>query len=278
MEAALSLPPPTLPALIYNGVEIHETAERLSLTDMWRAAGSPSGRAPSDWLALTSTKEFVELIEQTFNAGKSGIEAKRGGSGAGRGGTFAHWQIAMNYARYLDPPFAAWCNSIVRERMKGHGGAALPSAADDPREIRLITNQALKLAKLAGLEGVHALHAASAQTLRITGHDTLKAMGLARLPAPEDEKPLIPTQIGQRLGDRSPRTVNVLLHDHGFQAKNERGDWIPTDKGRDAGAHFVVADRKHAEGVSYQLVWHPRIVDLLRALIPSDDNVLAFPA
>ena len=34
-------------------------------------------------------------------------------------GTWAHWQVAMNYARYLEPSFAAWCNQVVRERMEG---------------------------------------------------------------------------------------------------------------------------------------------------------------
>lgn len=156
--------------------------------------------------------------------------------------------------------------------------AAAAASISDPREIRLVTNQALKLAKLAGLDGVHAFHAASAQTFRITGYDTLAAMGLARLPAPEDEKPLILTQIGERLGGLSARTVNILLQQHGFQSKDERDEWVPSERGRDAGAHYVVAARKHAEGTAYQLVWHPRIVASLRDAMASGGNILPFPA
>lgn len=102
-------------AIAYNGVVIHDRADTLSLTDMWKAAGSPSGRAPSDWLALDATKDFVAVVEASHNAGKSGIMAKKGKGG----GTYAHWQIALAYAKYLSPEFHMWCNSVVRERMEG---------------------------------------------------------------------------------------------------------------------------------------------------------------
>ncbi|WP_062112210.1 hypothetical protein [Aureimonas sp. AU40] len=163
--------------------------------------------------------------------------------------------------------------------MEGHGGAPnmqAPAVAD-AKEIRLATNQALRLAKMAGLEGVHAFHAASGHVLKLTGHDTMKAMGLTRLPAPEDAKPLIPTQIGERLGGFSAQAANKLLQAHGFQTKDERDDWQPTDKGREAGGHFILTSRTHSEGVAYQLVWMPSIVDILRPLLPDGGNVLPFP-
>lgn len=43
---------------------------------------------PADWLALTTTKEFVALVEASFNAGNSGIMTKKGKSG----GTYAQWR------------------------------------------------------------------------------------------------------------------------------------------------------------------------------------------
>jgi hypothetical protein len=30
------------------------------------------------------------------------------------GGTFAHWQIALAYAKYLSPEFHIHCNNIIR--------------------------------------------------------------------------------------------------------------------------------------------------------------------
>lgn len=101
--------------LNYHGHVITDKGDMLSLTDMWKAAGSQSGRAPSDWCDLASTKEFVSAVEASFNAGKSGIITKKGRNG----GTLAHWQIGLAYAKYLSPEFHMWCNTQVRAVMEG---------------------------------------------------------------------------------------------------------------------------------------------------------------
>lgn len=110
--------------LLVKGKPVGARDDDLNLTDMWRAADSPSGRAPSDWLALVTTKEFVSYIEVTLNAGKSGIETKKGGSGSGRGATWGHWQIGLAYAKYLSPAFHAACNDIVRSYMEGRAAGS----------------------------------------------------------------------------------------------------------------------------------------------------------
>lgn len=100
----------------YNGVSIRNRSERLNLTDMWKASGSPSGRGPADWLALTSTAEFVEHVALIAgNPGNMLTETKVGRAG----GTWSHWQIGLAYAKYLSPEFHMWCNTVVRERMEG---------------------------------------------------------------------------------------------------------------------------------------------------------------
>lgn len=109
-----------VPALVFNGVEIHDRSEMLCLTDMWAAAGSDDTRRPSDWLALATTKEFVALVDASFNAGNPGIMTKKGKNG----GTYAHWQIGLAYAKYLSPEFHMWCNTVVRERMEGKPASA----------------------------------------------------------------------------------------------------------------------------------------------------------
>jgi hypothetical protein len=42
------------------------------------------------------------------------------------GGTWAHWQIALAYAKYLSPEFHMWCNTVVRAHMEGRTHAATP--------------------------------------------------------------------------------------------------------------------------------------------------------
>lgn len=117
----------SLTRLVYNGEVIRDRNEMLSLTDMWKAAGSPSGRAPADWRALTSTAEFASHVAEFLNAGKSGNELFKTIRGGTSPGTWGHWQLAMSYAKYLSPEFHMWCNTVVRERMEGTSQAGVPA-------------------------------------------------------------------------------------------------------------------------------------------------------
>ncbi|OEI82501.1 hypothetical protein GRI33_05010 [Brucella sp. BO3] len=114
--------------LVYNGHEITVKAEMMSLTDMWKASGSDDLKRPSRWLEQDATIQFVEVVAASHNVGQSDIiKGKRGKNG----GTHAHWQIALAYAKYLSPEFHMWCNQVVRERMEGKS----VSVADLPPEI-----------------------------------------------------------------------------------------------------------------------------------------------
>ena len=123
----MTLPEKTIPNLSFNGSVIHDRGDMLSLTDMWRAHGSDPARQPSNWLASADAKRFVETLN-FLEPGNSGVQSKRGGRGVG-GSTFADWQIAMAYAKYLSPEFHMWCNTVVRERMEGRSisTAGLPA-------------------------------------------------------------------------------------------------------------------------------------------------------
>lgn len=101
--------------LVYNGTLIHERHEMLSLTDMWKAAGSPADRRPAEW-KRNEGAAFIAFLGQTLNVGMAHIW--KGERGVG-GGTWAHWQVAMAYAKCLNPKFHAWCNEVVRRHMEG---------------------------------------------------------------------------------------------------------------------------------------------------------------
>lgn len=103
-------------ALIYNGSPIGERDEMLSLTDLWRAAGSPESKRPSDWTVTAQCKEFAEFI-----AGNSGIELFQTVRGGQEPGTWSHWQLAYAYAKYLSPEVHAWFNTVARAHMEGRG-------------------------------------------------------------------------------------------------------------------------------------------------------------
>lgn len=93
----------------------------------------PFKKAVGQWLRLPSTKAYImALIDvrlQGFNMQKSHIEnrkplnerelrtnkfvrAKKGGRGSG---TYLHEDIAIEFARWLSPAFAVWCNDRIKE-------------------------------------------------------------------------------------------------------------------------------------------------------------------
>jgi hypothetical protein len=94
--------------LIIRGKTIREDANgNLSLTDIWRLAGSPSAKSPSDWRQLSTADAYIARVAQKLgktyasrvNNRRSVVYSK---SGKG-GGTFAHILVATTYAEYLGP-------------------------------------------------------------------------------------------------------------------------------------------------------------------------------
>ncbi|MBQ5900691.1 MAG: KilA-N domain-containing protein [Clostridia bacterium] len=76
------------------------------------------GKRPIDWLNLPSTKEFLnELTEvrKSNNAINQLVTTKRGGLDLSAQGTWLHEDVALEFARWLSPKFAIWCNDRIKE-------------------------------------------------------------------------------------------------------------------------------------------------------------------
>jgi hypothetical protein len=102
--------------LVYNGEIISHRDDMLSLTDMWIAGGRDDAKRPANW-ARKEGAAFISAVSVMIDVPMGHIQTTRGGRGIG-GTTFAHWQIALAYAKYLSPEFHMWCNQVVRERME----------------------------------------------------------------------------------------------------------------------------------------------------------------
>lgn len=104
--------------LDYGGARVRLKGDALNLTDMWRAAGADTQKQPAKWQALQQAADFMAYIAETLGKNESLLVWSKEGRG---GGTWAHWQIGMAYAKYLSPAFHAWCNSIIRAHMERRG-------------------------------------------------------------------------------------------------------------------------------------------------------------
>lgn len=121
-------------------------AEELCLTDMWRANGADPAKRPVNWLGSKQARDLRVFLAESQGVENSDslVSAENGDPRAGIGGsTWAHWQLAFAYAKYLSPAFHAWVNQAAREKMTGRSAAP-------PEE-----NQAMLLAlRILGREGL----------------------------------------------------------------------------------------------------------------------------
>ncbi|MDD7437876.1 MAG: KilA-N domain-containing protein [Bacteroidales bacterium] len=81
------------------------------------------GKQPIYWLRNDSTKEFLKTYSVLQNCSTEElVQVKQGGADQG---TWMHEDIALEFARWLSPMFAIWCNNRIKELLL-HGTTSLP--------------------------------------------------------------------------------------------------------------------------------------------------------
>lgn len=101
------------------------------------------GKRPAKWLELPSTKEFLKELRLS-DIRKSDITlvlTQKGNSSDFQQGTWMHEDVALEFARWLSPKFAIWCNDRIKELIR-FGITATPDTAE------MIINNPEKAAQL----------------------------------------------------------------------------------------------------------------------------------
>jgi len=106
----------SLATINFNGHEISKDAEgRVSLTDLWKSAGAQHKKDPGTWKKWKGNKDFIAHIQNTPKTGCYPVMATKAGKG---GGTYAHPQIALAYAKGLSHKLHAFVNEVFFDRVK----------------------------------------------------------------------------------------------------------------------------------------------------------------
>jgi len=102
---------------VYNGNEIcfqkGDGSVMVNATEMAKAFD----KRPSKWLELPSTKEFLDTLSNVRKSDTSIIQTLMGSPENG-GGTWMHEDVALEFARWLSPAFAIWCNDRIKDLLK----------------------------------------------------------------------------------------------------------------------------------------------------------------
>ena len=97
----------------YNGTEItfqHGANVMVNATEM----AKPFGKTTKDWLRTQQTQAFIKelsVVRKCLTADL--VVVKQGGNDIQ--GTWMHEDVAMEFARWLSPKFAIWCNDRIKE-------------------------------------------------------------------------------------------------------------------------------------------------------------------
>jgi len=99
-------------------------ATMVSATQMAR----PFKKRPVDWLRFQQSQSFIKELSKVRNHTLADlVQVKKGGRTPG---TWFHEDVAIEFARWLSPAFAIWCNDRIKELMK-FGVTATTQRIDD---------------------------------------------------------------------------------------------------------------------------------------------------
>ena len=103
------------------------------------------GKRPAAWLRLPSTVTFMAALG-TMRKSHSLTQTIEGTNG----GTWFHEDVAIEFARWLSPKFAIWCNDRIKELLR-HGLTVTPSKMEE-----LLANPDTMIATLTALKAARA--------------------------------------------------------------------------------------------------------------------------
>lgn len=114
----------------------------INATDMAAAFG----KLAKDWLRTDRTKAYADAVARRLFPGDSpdqkaespsayGLDSRLvvviNGGPEGQHGTWLHPKLAIDFARWLSPDFAVWCDAQIEDILRSHGPFP-PRADDDP--------------------------------------------------------------------------------------------------------------------------------------------------
>jgi len=162
------------------------------------------GKQPSDWTKNKQSQEFLDSLSTVRKISVTElIVVKQGGVTQG---TWMHQDVAIEFARWLSPAFAIWCNDRIKELMQFGATALKPDDLMDPDFIIKLAH-ALKQSRAEAdkLRNITALQSAELeiQAPKVVYHDTvLMATNLVSS-----------TEVANELGFASAKALHKFLKD-----------------------------------------------------------------
>ncbi len=77
------------------------------------------GKRPVDWLKYQQSQDFINSLAEVRNVTSVDlVKVIKGGNDKCNQGTWMHEDVALEFARWLSPAFAIWCNDRIKELLQ----------------------------------------------------------------------------------------------------------------------------------------------------------------
>lgn len=172
----------------------------------------PFGKLAKDWLSNKSTNEFIHTLSAVREIPLTDlVVVKQGGNE--EQGTWMHEDVALEFARWLSPAFAIWCNDRIKEFMQV-GFTATPATLE-----AMIANPDLVIGMATQLKQLRAENAEKQRKIEVDApkvefHDSIIASSDTCLVR---ELAKVLTQRGFKIGQNQ---LYKLLRDNGYLIKS----------------------------------------------------------
>lgn len=220
----------------------------------------PFKKRPTNWLDLPSTSQFIDTLKAVRKSDRSNLVNTVNGVG-----TWFHEDVAIEFARWLSPAFAIWCNDRIKELMQ-HGVTATPQAIDsilsDPdNAIKLLTALKEERTQREILEQQNELHKQQIEMAepKVQYYNDVLASGSV----------YTTNRIAKEFG-MSAVTLNRKLREMGVQY-NQGGQWLLTCKYQNKGytktRTYTYLRNDGSTETSLQTVWTERGREFIHKLL-----------
>ena len=195
--------------------------------------GKKFGKRVTDWMDNQYSKEYIQELTEVRKSVSADFQAVRvikGGSPELQG-TWMHEDVALEFARWLSPAFAIWCNDRIKELLK-YGMTATQPTLDEMLDnpdlvIRMATQLKQERAEKARLEAENAQ-----ANERISLQGTQLKQQAPKVKSYDEyissDGTFTTTQIAKEYG-WGAKTLNNKLKERGIQYKQNR-QWLLTAK------------------------------------------------
>lgn len=187
----------------------------------------PFGKQPVDWLKTEQAQRMIKAIAELKIFGSVEnqlVKVVKGGNNPEEQGTWMHEDVALEFARWLSPSFAIWCNDRIKELIKNGVSDIRETPADRMKELEIEEMKARKgiADSFRDLMNIETLSPSWKQILAAKSAEVLSG-GEKILPLPKSEVSYSATDIAKELGTSSTM-VGRIAKANNLKIK-EYGEW-----------------------------------------------------